>query len=44
MRKIVLSGWIRLDGYVAGPDEDKTEWMRGDAQMMEYEQQFVDAV
>jgi dihydrofolate reductase len=44
MRKIVLSAWITLDGYVAGPDDDKMEWLRGDAQMMEYEQSFVDAV
>lgn len=43
MRKIVLSAWITLDGYVAGPDDDKMEWLRGDAQMMEYEQSLVDA-
>jgi dihydrofolate reductase len=43
MRKIVLSAWITLDGYVAGPGEGKMEWLRGDAQMMEYEQSFVDA-
>ena len=42
MRKIVLSAWITLDGCVAGPD-DKMDWLRGDAQMMEYEQSFVDA-
>jgi dihydrofolate reductase len=42
MRKIVLSAWITLDGCIAGPD-DKMEWLRGDAQMMEYEQSFVDA-
>jgi dihydrofolate reductase len=43
MRKVVLSAWITLDGYVAGPDDDKMEWLRGDAQMMEYEQSLVDA-
>jgi dihydrofolate reductase len=43
MRKIVLSARITLDGYVAGPDDDKMEWLRGDAQMMEYEQSLVDA-
>jgi dihydrofolate reductase len=42
MRKIVLSAWLRLDGCIAGPD-DKMDWLRGDAQMMEYEQSFVDA-
>ena len=42
MRKIVLSAWITLDGCIAGPD-DKMEWLRGDAQMMAYEQSFVDA-
>ena len=42
MRKIVPSAWITLDGCIACP-EDKMEWLRGDAQMMEYEQQFVDA-
>jgi dihydrofolate reductase len=42
MRKIVLSAWITLDGCVAGPD-DKMEWLRGDAEMMEYEQSLVDA-
>ena len=41
MRKIVLSAWITLDGYVAGPD-DKIEWLRGDAEMMQYEQSVVD--
>jgi hypothetical protein len=24
MRKIVLSAWITLDGYVAGPDDGKS--------------------
>jgi dihydrofolate reductase len=43
MRKIVLSVWITLDGYVAGPADDKMEWLRGDTQMMEYEQLLVDA-
>lgn len=43
MRKIVLSAWITLDGYVAGPDDDKMERLHGDAQMMEYEQSLVDA-
>ena len=43
MRKVVLSAWITLDGHVTGPDKDKMEWLRGDAQMMEYEQSFVDA-
>ena len=42
MRKIVLSAWITLDGCVSGPD-NKMDWLRGDAQMMEYEQSFVDA-
>jgi dihydrofolate reductase len=42
MRKIVLSAWITLDGCIAGPD-DKMDWLRGEAQMMEYEQSFVDA-
>lgn len=42
MRKIVLSVWITLDGYVAGPADDKMEGLRGDTQM-EYEQLLVDA-
>jgi dihydrofolate reductase len=31
------------DCRIAGPDDDKMEWLGGDAQMMEYEQSFVDA-
>jgi dihydrofolate reductase len=38
MRKIVLSAWITLDGYV-----DSTEWLRGDDEMMAYEQSLVDS-
>ena len=40
--KIVLSALITLDGCIAGPD-DKMDWLRGDAQLMEFEQSFVDA-
>jgi len=38
MRKIILSAWITLDGYV-----DSTEWLRGDEEMMAYEQSLVDS-
>jgi hypothetical protein len=43
MRNIVFSAWVTLDGYVSGPEDGKMEWLRGDTELMEYEQSFVDA-
>ncbi|KKB13446.1 hypothetical protein VE25_01990 [Devosia geojensis] len=42
MSRILVSMWTTLDGLVAGPN-DEMGWLRGDAQMMAYEQSFVDA-
>lgn len=41
MRKIIVSMWITLDGFVAGLD-DNMDWLRPDDQMMDYEKSFVD--
>ena len=41
MRDIVVSMWITLDGFVAGPD-DAMDWLLGDDELMAYEQSFVD--
>lgn len=40
MRKIKVSMWITLDGYVAGP-ANEMDWLLIDDDMMEYEQSFV---
>lgn len=42
MRKILVSMWTTLDGLVAGPN-DEMNWVRGDDEMMAYEQSFVEA-
>ena len=42
MRKIIHSAWITLDGFVSGPEDGRMGWLRGDDQMMEYEQSLVD--
>jgi dihydrofolate reductase len=42
MSRILVSMWTTLDGLVAGPG-DEMGWLRGDAQMMVYEQSFVGA-
>ncbi|MGH7357465.1 MAG: dihydrofolate reductase family protein [Candidatus Rokuibacteriota bacterium] len=41
MRQIILSAWTTLDGFVAAPD-GTMGWLRGDDEMMAYEQSFVD--
>ena len=41
MRDIVVSMWITLDGFVAGPD-GAMDWLLGDDELMAYEQSFVD--
>ncbi|MPZ61279.1 MAG: dihydrofolate reductase [Propionibacteriales bacterium] len=40
MRRIVVSMWITLDGYVAGP-QDEMDWLAPDERMMEYETSLV---
>lgn len=40
MRRIVVSMWITLDGYVAGP-QDEMDWLAPDGRMMEYETSLV---
>jgi dihydrofolate reductase len=40
MRRIVVSMWTTLDGYVAGP-EDEMPWLALDERMMEYETSLV---
>ena len=41
MRKLIVSMWITLDGFVAGED-DSMDWILGDGQMSTYEQALVD--
>ncbi|RKR86450.1 dihydrofolate reductase [Micromonospora pisi] len=41
MRKIVVSMWISLDGYVAGP-RDEMDWLLIDEQVQRYEQDLVE--
>ena len=40
MGKIKVSMWTTLDNFVAGPNGEM-DWLRGDDQMMAYEQSFV---
>jgi dihydrofolate reductase len=42
MRRIIVSMWTTLDGYVAGP-EDEMDWLAPDEPMMEYEISLVNA-
>ncbi len=39
--KIVVSMWVTLDGFVAGP-QDELDWLRIDHQVQAYEQGLVD--
>lgn len=41
MRRIVVSMWTTLDGYVAGP-QDEMGWLAVDEQMMDYETSLVE--
>jgi dihydrofolate reductase len=40
MRRIIVSMWTTLDGYVAGP-QDEMSWLAPDERMMEYEISLV---
>lgn len=39
--KIIVSMWITLDGYVAGP-QDEMDWLRLDERLQSYERELVD--
>ncbi|WP_066361430.1 dihydrofolate reductase family protein [Herbidospora mongoliensis] len=41
MRRIVVSMWITLDGFVAGP-QDEMGWLLVDERLQKYEQDLVD--
>ncbi|MCF6471307.1 dihydrofolate reductase [Nonomuraea sp. MG754425] len=41
MRKIVVSMWTTLDGFVAGP-RDEMDWLLIDDQMLKYERELVE--
>ncbi|MCO1594236.1 dihydrofolate reductase family protein [Micromonospora sp. RHAY321] len=41
MRKIVVSMWTSLDGFVAGPD-DEMDWLLVEDQLQRYERDLVD--
>ncbi len=40
MGKIIVTAWITIDGYVAGPD-DEMDWLLLDSDLMRYEQTLV---
>ncbi|MFF0234013.1 dihydrofolate reductase family protein [Micromonospora sp. NPDC005254] len=42
MPKIVVSMWITLDGFVAGPD-DEMDWLLADDQLQRYERDLVES-
>ncbi|GHO63747.1 hypothetical protein KSC_026390 [Ktedonobacter sp. SOSP1-52] len=42
MRKLIVSIWITLDGFVAGPN-DEMEWILADEAMNNYENGLIDA-
>ncbi|MFC6017567.1 dihydrofolate reductase family protein [Plantactinospora solaniradicis] len=41
MRKIIVSVWITLDGFVAGP-QDEMDWLLVDDQLQRYERDLVE--
>lgn len=41
-RKIIVSMWTTLDGFVAGPD-DEMDWLQIDDQVMRYERELVES-
>ncbi|WP_170990733.1 dihydrofolate reductase family protein [Herbidospora galbida] len=41
MRRIVVSMWITLDGFVAGP-QDQMDWLLIDERLQKYEQELVE--
>ncbi|TDD03083.1 dihydrofolate reductase family protein [Nonomuraea diastatica] len=41
-RKIIVSMWTTLDGFVAGP-RDEMDWLRIDDQVMRYERELVES-
>jgi dihydrofolate reductase len=42
MRKIIVSMWITLDGFVAGP-QDEMDWLLMDDQLHRYERELVES-
>ncbi|MDH2430341.1 dihydrofolate reductase family protein [Sphaerisporangium sp. TRM90804] len=42
MRKIVVSMWITLDGFVAGPG-DEMDWLLADDRLQRYERELVES-
>ncbi|GAA4983576.1 hypothetical protein HD597_000212 [Nonomuraea thailandensis] len=41
MRKIIVSVWTTLDGFVAGP-RDEMDWLQIDEQVLRYERELVE--
>lgn len=41
MRRIIVTMWLTLDGFVAGP-QDEMDWLLIDEQLQRYEQELVD--
>jgi dihydrofolate reductase len=40
MKKLIVSMWLTLDGFVAGPN-DEMDWLRGDDELASYENNLV---
>ena len=43
MKKLIVSNWISLDGYIAGPDE-ALDWILGDGRLAQYETELMQQV
>lgn len=41
MRKIIVSMWVTLDGFVAGPN-DEMNWLKVDDELLRYERELVE--
>ena len=43
MKKLIVSNWISLDGYISGPNGE-LDWILGDGQLAEYETTLMQQV